>query len=210
MLISLFAVNSLFLTWWALLGGGMGMQKRIGLLETRLDTVIKREGLTSELGDEVLVNKAAAEAVKNIKPELQMITSKANQSSLPNVLGIYDSVKEYFVPLGTGSTTKQEWADVPALQATVNGDRYGASASAYFEASMRSVNGKAEARLLDKTTSEVIHQSNIAHEGTDYSWVVSKPFGLSPGGRTFMVQMRSSSGEMVEASGVRLRIVAGE
>jgi hypothetical protein len=208
LLVGLLVINLGLLGWWTFVGGGWQLAGKVATLEKRLDTLIKREGDNSEWADEVLVNKAAAEAVNSLKPELAVLTDKANPAETPAVLGASDQTKEFFVPLGSGSTTKSEWADVPALQVTVNGDRYGQTVKAYLEASLRSVNGKAEARLLDRTTSEVIHQSNIAHEGSEFNWVVSKPFDLPEGGRTYVVQMRSSSGETVEASGVRLRIVA--
>lgn len=210
LLMTVLVLDVLFLNWWIFVGGG-NLGGKLGLVERRLDSVIIRDG---SLGDEVLVNKAAAEAVKNLKPELAAMqkTSEPTPTSNEAVLGANDEeiLREYFVPLGTGATTHQEWSDVESLQATVNGDRYGEVVAVYFEGSMKSVNGKAEARLLDRTTSSVIHQSNIEHEGSEFGWVISKAFELFAGGKTYMVQMRSNTGEKVEMNGARLRIVARE
>lgn len=203
MIIGLIALDLMFLTWWVLIGGGSKLDSRIGLLERRLDTVITRAGSDSELGDEVLVNKAAAEAVKSLKPELDAMNAEEEV-----VLGESDSIREYFVPLGSGNTSNTEWADVPSAQATINSDRYGEIVSIYFEASLSAINGTIEARLLDKTTSEVIHESNISHNTSEYVWRSSKPFSAGPGGKTYIVQMKSSTGEVVEMSQARLKVLA--
>lgn len=199
-------LDVLALTWWVFFGTGAQMAKRLAATEARLETLIEREGYTSDLGEEVLVNKAAAEAVRNLKPELVAMQQKAEPTPIEAVLGITDETREYFVPMGTGSTNKTDWIDVPSVQATINGDRYGQVVAAYFEASMKSPNGKVEARLLDRTNATVIHESNVEHIG-DYTWIISKPFALPTGGRTFVVQMRSGSGDTVEINGARLRIV---
>jgi hypothetical protein len=204
-LIGLMALDLGFLSWWMFFGGGSKFDSRLGLVERRLDSVIVREGYESELGDEVLVNKAAAEAVKSLKPELEAMNSPDEA-----VLGESDLIREYFVPLGSGQTSNTEWADVPSAQATINSDRYGEIVSIYFEASLSAINGMVEARILDKTTSDVIDESNISHDTSEYVWKISKPFTVGPGGKTYIVQMKSSTGETVEMSQARLKVLARE
>ncbi|MFC1653289.1 hypothetical protein ACFL1M_00385 [Patescibacteria group bacterium] len=204
----LIIIDMAFLSWWALAGKGHELNVRMGMVEKRLDTLIKREGYDSELGDEVLVNKAAAEAVKSLKPELEARNTTPEPSPIEDVLGAQDGIREYFVPMGSGSTSKREWADVSSAQATVNSDRYGEIVSVYFEASIKSINGKVEARILDRTSSEVIHNSNISSDSTSFEWKFSKPFELGKGGKTYMVQMKSSTGELAEMNQARLRILA--
>ncbi len=82
--------------------------------------------------------------------------------------------------------------------------------SIYFEASLSAINGTIEARLLDKTSSEVITESNISHNTSEYVWRSSKPFSVGPGGKTYMVQMKSSTSEVVEMSQARLKVLARE
>ena len=204
-IIGLIGLDLIFLSWWVFMGGGSKLDSRVGLLERRLDTVITRSGYDSELGDEVLVNKAAAEAVKNLKPELEAMNAEDEV-----VLGDNDSIREYFIPLGSGNTSNTEWADVPSAQATINSDRYGEIVSIYFEASLSAINGTIEARILDKTSSEVITESNISHNTSEYVWRSSKPFSVGPGGKTYIVQMKSSTGEVVEMSQARLKVLARE
>lgn len=204
-IIGLIALDLIFLSWWVFMGGGSKLDSRVGLLERRLDTVITRVGYDSELGDEVLVNKAAAEAVKSLKPELEAMNAEDEV-----VLGESDSIREYFIPLGSGNTSNTEWADVPSAQATINSDRYGEIVSIYFEASLSAINGLVEARLLDKTSAEVIVESNISHNTSEYVWKISKPFTVGPGGKTYIVQMKSSTGETVEMSQARLKVLARE
>ena len=203
--LGLILVDLVFLSWWVLFGGGSQLDSRLGTAERRLDTVIRREGYESDLGDEVLVNKAAAEAFKNLKPEIEAMTEEDEA-----VLGDSDMIREYFIPLGSGSISNTEWADVQSAQATVNSDRYGEVVNVYFEASLQAINGTVEARILDKTTSEVIHESNISHNTSEYAWKSSKPFLIGPGGKTFIVQMKSSTGETVEMSQARLKVLARE
>ncbi len=204
-IIGLVGLDLIFLSWWVFVGGGSKLDSRIGLLERRLDTVVKREESSLELGDEVLVNKAAAEAVKSLKPELDAMNAEDEA-----VLGESDSIREYFIPLGSGNTSNTEWADVPSAQATINSDRYGEIVSIYFEASLSAINGTVEARILDKTSSEVIDESNISHNTSEYVWRSSKPFSVGPGGKTYIVQMKSSTGEVVEMSQARLKVLARE
>lgn len=203
-------LNSLFLSWWVFWGDGHQMAQRLEKTEQRLDSLIVREGYESDLGQEVIVNQAAAQAVQNLKPELEALQqARVEPTPIEAVLGITDETREYFIPMGSGMTTRTEWTDVSSLQATINGDRYGSIIAVYFEASMKAPNGVVEARLLDRTNSVVIHESNIENRG-DYSWVISKPFAVASGGHTFMVQLKSSSGEIVEVNQARLRIVATE
>src|SRR5579864_4075919 len=47
------------------------------------------------------------------------------------------SVKEFFIPFGSGSSMAIDWTDVAALQATVDTSQYGKIKQAIFEASLR-------------------------------------------------------------------------
>jgi hypothetical protein len=107
--------------------------------------------------------------------------------------------------LGTASSHKREWTDVGA-EATINSADYPANVKVVFEAGLSIPGGEAWARLKNKTTGAIISISEIYHNNSTVTWKSSASFNLHSGNYTYVVQLRSTSGETANLSGARLRI----
>ena len=107
--------------------------------------------------------------------------------------------------LGTASSHNRHWTDVSA-QAAINSADYPADVKVVFEASLSIPGGEAWARLKNKTTGAIISISEVYHNNSTVTWKSSASFNLHSGNYTYIVQLRSTSGETANLSGARLRI----
>lgn len=107
--------------------------------------------------------------------------------------------------LGSASTTNLTWTRT-GLEITLNNADYPATVTAYFEAGLNTVNGIAWARLTNKTTGAIINLSEVSHDTNTVTWKRSYGFKLHPGNNNYVVELRSSSGEVVYLSGSRIII----
>lgn len=104
------------------------------------------------------------------------------------------SVKEFFVPFGTGSNSSDDWQDVGGLRATLDPANYGNIKTVIFEASVRIPTGNETAyvRLYNVTDKHPVWFSDVSLEGGTAQLLVSKPIILDSGNKTYQVQMKTS------------------
>lgn len=107
--------------------------------------------------------------------------------------------------LGSASTTKHEWTD-SGIEVMLNTADYPADVSVVFEAGLSIIGGEAWARLTNKTSGAIISITEVSHNTNTVTWKTSPPFKLHPGNNTYVVQLRSTSGETAKLSGARLKI----
>lgn len=118
---------------------------------------------------------------------------------------------EYFVPMGSGSVlsteaTSSNWKTIDGAQATFDAANYGTIKAAYFETFAHvDTNGEVHTRLLDVTTPAIFWSTDKSTNQTT-STFLSTPIVLTPGNKTYKVQMYSSlsTGILDQA---RIRIV---
>ena len=112
-------------------------------------------------------------------------TSQAQTSS---------SVKEFFVPFGSGSNSSDDWQDIPGLKATLDPANYGNIKTVTFEATIRIPTGNevAYARLYNATGKHPVWFSEVSLEGGTPQLLISKPITLDSGSNTYQVQMKTS------------------
>lgn len=103
-------------------------------------------------------------------------------------------VKEFFVPLGTGSNSSDDWQDVGGLKATLNSANFGNIKTVTFEASVRIPTGNETAyvRLYNATDKHPVWFSDVSLEGGTPQLLISKPITLDSGNKTYQVQMKTS------------------
>ncbi len=116
-------------------------------------------------------------------------------------------VKEYFVYLGTGSSTNLSWTDIDSAAATIDTSQYGSIKSVSLEATLSIISGEVSARLKNKTTGAIFHLSEVMHNTSTSQWRTSQTFQLPSGAQQYVVQVRSSNGEIARLDGSRLKIV---
>lgn len=116
------------------------------------------------------------------------------------------SVKEFFIPLGTGSlTTLNAWTDINTAQATFDTANYPPITAAYFEAIMHTNQGEVKARLYDTTTPFVYSGEQVTTTSTT-GQLVSHIIPIRGGAKTYKAQMYTTIDTGVLDS-ARIRIV---
>ena len=108
-------------------------------------------------------------------------------------------VKEFFIPIGSGSTSISDWEDVNGLQVYVDTSQYGAIKSAVFEASVRvpTKNQWVDVRLYNVTDKHAVWFSEVRFpSGSDPTLIRSAPMVLDSGSKLLKVQMRTQLGHI--------------
>ena len=119
-------------------------------------------------------------------------------------------VKEFFVYLGSGNASSTEWTDIPGAVVTIDSSQYHNIKEVHFEAGLAISSGNAYARLVNKDSGSVIWGTEVTHNTSTPTWKSSSNISLQSGKATYMVQLRSSSGEYINMSGARIKIVIGD
>ena len=104
------------------------------------------------------------------------------------------SVKEFFVPFGSGSNSSDDWQDVAGLKASLDLANYGSIKTVTFEATIRIPTGNETAyvRLYNATDKHPVWFSDVSLEGGTAQLLISKPITLDTGNKTYQVQMKTS------------------
>ncbi len=138
------------------------------------------------------ISQATKGAILSVKPSVVLTplpTAKpVSQTSASS------SVKEFFVPFGTGSNSSDDWQDVPGLKATLDSVNYNNIKTVAFEATIRIPTGNETAyvRLYNVNDKHPVWFSEISLEGGTPQLIISKPITLDSGNKTYQVQMKTS------------------
>lgn len=148
------------------------------------------------------INKATKSATLSIKPTfIPTSTPTSIPTPTPTTKVVSQtqtqtqpSVKEFFVPFGTGSNSSDDWQDVSGLKATLDTANYGNIKTVVFEATIRIPTGNeaAYARLYNATDKHPVWFSDVSLEGGTPQLLISKPITLDSGNKTYQVQMKTS------------------
>lgn len=113
---------------------------------------------------------------------------------------------EYFVPFGSGSTTKlNSWEDINTAQATLDTGNYSSIKAFYFEAILRTDSGEVKARLYD-TSTPFTYAGEELKSTSNTGQLLSVAVPLRFGAKTYKVQLYSTvaTGHLEQA---RIKIV---
>lgn len=127
----------------------------------------------------------------------------------PSVLGTsVTSVKEHFVPIGTGNNTATDWTDVGGAKVTIDTGNYGSIKKAYFEAAVYCLTGNQTVwvRLYNVTDGHPVWYTELSADGVGPTLVTSPTVTLGTGSKTYQVQMKSQLGYPAELKFARLHI----
>lgn len=134
------------------------------------------------------------EATSSLKLKITPVSS--NNTSINNATNNseYFSVKEFFVPLGSGSNSTDEWADLSGAQAYIDSTSYGRVKSVAFEATVHIPTGNeiAYVRLFNATDKHPVWFSDVFLEGGTPQLLISKNITLDSGKKLYKVQMKTS------------------
>jgi hypothetical protein len=116
------------------------------------------------------------------------------------------TVKEYIVFMGTGQTNNRDWTNITSAATTINTANYGQLKAVYFEAALSIIGGEAHARIANQTTGQPLYQTEVFNNTSSADWITSASFIPAAGQNSYIVQMRSSSGEMAILNGARVHL----
>lgn len=141
------------------------------------------------------ISQAAKEATRSVK--LASITSAPTPTTKPispTQTQIQNSVKEFFVPFGSGSNSSDDWQDILGLKATLDPANFAIIKTVAFEATVRIPTGNeiAYVRLYNATDKHPVWFSEVSLEGGTPQLLISKPITLDSGNKTYQVQMKTS------------------
>lgn len=115
--------------------------------------------------------------------------------------------KEFFVPFGYGSFTNSptDWTDVPGMQVTIDSWQYPRLKQALFEATVYSPNGNQTVELRLRNYDGWSYPK-VTMTGTGPNLLTTDPFSISPGPKTYYVQLKTQLGYPVQIYQARLHI----
>ncbi len=155
-------------------------------------------------------NRCGKECQENIKKEI----SKTLQSSQPSVTPInqmdqvVSSAKEFYIPLGSGSTKSKEYELLNGVEAYINTSNYPQIKKATFEVYMHlyTASGRMFVRLYNVSDKRDVWPSEVSTE----SDIVSRyeiPITLTPGNKLYRVKIKSSIQALAYLDNARIKIV---
>jgi hypothetical protein len=100
--------------------------------------------------------------------------------------------KEYFVPLGSGSSASTEWVDVPGAASTINTASYGRIKSVIFESTTAIPSGghRIWIRLYNATDKHPVWYSEMTTDQSIATLLTSSQITLDKGNKLYQVQMK--------------------
>lgn len=118
------------------------------------------------------------------------------------------SIREYFVPLGIGSSNAGDWTSIPALGATIDPSDYGNIVDARFEITIRVPTGNETVwvRLIQIGNYSNVNGSEMNMSGGTPVVLVSAPISFLPGQNFYQVQMKTQLQYPAYVDQARIRI----
>lgn len=116
-------------------------------------------------------------------------TPLAKTTSVPAVNG----VKEYFIPLGSGSSTASDWTDVPGVVTSLDFGQYQHIKEVHFEASVYvpTANQSVSVRLYNVTDKHPVWYSEVTMSGGSSAYLTSPAVSYDTGTKLYQVQMKT-------------------
>lgn len=116
--------------------------------------------------------------------------------SLTGAVAPTSAVKIFYLPLGSGKITSQDWADVPGLSSYIDPANYGKVKTIIFEASLRipTANGRIYARLYNKNDGRPVWFSEVSSEGSTSTLIQSSPITFEANNKLYQVQAKTTMG----------------
>lgn len=161
------------------------------ILEASISAVNKRV--------DVLAGKQGVSVPQVVVPAVT--TAPASSTSGPRVVHI---------PLGSGgsSASLNNYADISVTETIIDTANYPGYKNMYLEADMRIYqgNGTGFARLLNKTDGLVMLDSEVSTTSENFGLKTSGAFKITGGKKTYVVQLKSTTGYSVDLQTTRIRV----
>ncbi len=118
------------------------------------------------------------------------------------------SVKEAFVPLGSGQTDATDWTDISGALGYIDSTSYTGIKKVVLEATVSIPNGNeaASIRLFNKTDGHPVWSSETSWAGGNTQFLISQAITLDSGNKLYQVQIRNQLPSMAIVTNSRIHI----
>ncbi len=119
------------------------------------------------------------------------------------------TVKEFYIPLGSGSTNSRDYAELIGVEGVIDMANYPNVKSIIFEASMRipTANGLVYAKLYNVTDKHDVWNSEVYAESLNGYRAESGEINLASGRKLYRVMMKSTMGYEAILDSARIKIL---
>lgn len=140
--------------------------------------------------------------ISSIKSSSATVPAAIIKSSSP-------TAKEYYIPLGSGTTLKSNWEDITATETLIDPSNYPGVKEIYFVASLRNPtqNGQIEAQLYNVTDKNPVWGSQVIMNGPASQTIQSEKIALPAGTKLYRVQLKSSLQFAAYLDNAKVRII---
>ncbi len=120
------------------------------------------------------------------------------------------TLKEYYIPLGSGDTQNNAWEDITTTDTLIDTANYDGIKEVYFIATLKNPtqNGRVEAQLYNVTDKHVVYGSTLTLDGPLSQTLTSSKITLDTGGKLYRVQLRSGLSAPSSVDTAKIRILA--
>lgn len=134
--------------------------------------------------------------------------SQAGESTVNTLTQPGNSVKEYYIPLGSGTTKSNVWQDIAGAEAVIDTTNFPTIKSATFEVFLNipTANGMIKAKLYNVTDKHDVWFSEVSGEGPTLTKKEAS-ISLETGAKTYRVMGLSSLKYEANIENARIRIV---
>src|SRR3989344_6048851 len=158
----------------------------------------------------IQTNAEISNLIKTATESLTLrVDALAGNSSQPETAVTQNQpVKEYYVPLGTGSTNSTAWVDLPGVEAYIAPSNYGTIVEMYLEVAIRVPTGSGQgfSRLQNVTDNNSLVESEDSYEGKAGKLFSSGKIPVPSQTRLYRMQLRSSLGAEVVLDNARIKL----
>ena len=168
------------------------------------------------LKNNVLVNNARNNTNSTvstiISPTINPIDStitSTTQVSNPILNNTQAAIKDYYIPLGSGTSQAGDWEDVAGALATIDFGQYQGIKEIRLEASILVPTGNeiVWVRLFNKTDQHPVWYSEVT-ANTANSYLISSPMVYDLGQKTYQVQMKTQLKIPANLTFARIHVVS--
>lgn len=173
-------------------------------LPTRFSSPVLSENLTAACPQTCLttIREATKSSPAIGRPEPAPSASLNQTFSSP--------AREFYIPLGSGTTQKNIWDDLTGTETVIDPANYGNIREAYFIASLKNPtqNGQTEVQLYNVTDKHPVWGSHLIMNGPLEQTLASGKIVLDTGNKLYRVQLKSSLQYPVNLEYAKIRIIA--
>lgn len=181
-------VDLAYLNWWILQNQNLKIKGQNEETLTIENGTASSPSPSPESSPLILVPSQKTEEGSQVKTvETKTVVEKQTQTI------VQTAQKEIFIPLGSGSTTNNSFADLSGTDVNVDTSKYSSIESVVFEASIwvEGGNGRATARITNLTDKSPYVESEISNNTGTATVKTSGKIPLASGSKTYRVQAKT-------------------